>query len=185
MVVASLALIAVAVTAAPAFGSGLKWNSTGIFGTVSGTLTLKKNGAEAVSCALSGYIATENEEGYAEIEGWDGFHPWVETKCANGKYFGWDIIGPVSQKVISGKVTYYLNFQTCCEGVGPAPWSGRTWVSLAPEQVFTNGSGATPSSMSFNETVIGETWTYKEKITATGKLNFKQEGGGLLTVGPA
>lgn len=180
-VLASLALAAMAVTAAPALAEGLKWNATGLAG-VKGTLTLKKNGTSAVNCELSGQANAWNEEAQAMIEGFNNVWPYVNTKCANGEWFSWDIEGPMQEGEAEGEVVYNVGFfQPCC-GEGSAPWTGRTWAGYS-EPIFTNGSGSTPSSIDFNETVIGIT-NYNETITATGKLNVTRSGG-LLTVGPA
>lgn len=183
-VIASLALIATAVMAAPSFASGLKWNAEGT-ATVKGTLTLKKNGSSPVSCALSGSALTWNEAGQALIGGYSGLNPWISNECTKGLYFSWDIGGEEGSPVTLGKSGGYLvEFTGCCGGTGggSAPWTGRHWIGAAGVP-FTNGSGTTASHMDFSETVIGTT-DFGETLTATGKLNVTRTGG-LLTVGPA
>ena len=101
MLVASMALIAAAVMAAPALASGVKWSATGqsVMG-IKGTLTLKKNGGSAVTCALTATGEPKNLEtgghwaaGYALGIGNNvNTFNWM-TKCSNGGTFEYNAWG--------------------------------------------------------------------------------------------
>lgn len=173
MLVAALAVVAGAVTASPAFATGVKWSSTGEF-AVKGTLTLKKNAASAVTCNLSAFGLNSNVENQARLTTL-GF-PWAETKCSNGEWFYWMVNGSVEP---AGSAFSLEFFESGALGAS-APWSERTWAG-AVSVPFTNGSGATASHVDFSETQIGLT-NKGEKVTATGSLKITTRAGGLLTV---
>lgn len=174
--VTALALAAVAVMASPA-SAEVKWSHSSA--TFAGTLTLKRGGANATNCTFAGRNATIVENYYfaipLESEGWTNIPCGATGKMAMAPagYPYW-----VEE---AGKTTgYYLGvgdwgFQSW--GVArPSAWPGINWYpsanELFAEEVlvpWTNGVGATPTKVTFNNTRVGET-TSGEAVTATGTL---------------
>jgi hypothetical protein len=178
MLVASLAVIASALLASPAWAV-TKWSSTGSPGsaTMKGTLTLKKGGGSAVSCSVSVTSGTENR---AEGAFFASFLGSYTTKCANGLNWVWNAEGYAGAKVGEGFPMRYFTGPSW--GEAEAPWTGTTWVgSNEGAPPFVNGSGGTQSYINFNETKLGLT-NGLQWITATGKLTVEKNGGGLLTI---
>lgn|GEM_PF-4148228 len=169
--VATLAVIAAAVMAAPAFASGIKWNFTGSV-ALKGTVTLKRNGGNAVSCTVSTSMNTSNEAGGAHFG--TPNNP-IATKCANGEFWRWNIDGEVEW---TGEEFLLWSIHADVPGL-PAPWKGLSWAG-GGAPTFTNGSGTTASHLDFSETEIGIT-NWSEPITVTGKLEATRLGG-LLTL---
>jgi hypothetical protein len=165
MVVASLALIAGAVMAAPAFASGVKWNATGRMMIMKGTLTLKSNGGSAITCSIvggQGETSNVEEAGY-----WSAPYnmPLTSTKCSNGGTWQWSAGGEAYGEGGVFSLSEWGNGYFVSLG---SPWGG-TWYGTGIEPVFTNGSGATYSHLDFSETAIGKT-SLGQTITATGKV---------------
>jgi hypothetical protein len=179
-VVASLALIAAAVTAAPA--SAMHWSSTG-FTKLNGTLTLKRAGGSPVNCTVSATSdVAEPEAGWLTM---GEFYLSHTTTCANGLTWEWKDWGEVVGALSSGTAP------VCCysapsEGFSSAvPWAGKEYFAYwAPTpETFVNGSGTSHSYIEFGNDTIGQT-LQGELVTATGKLEIKRSTGALLTILP-
>jgi hypothetical protein len=167
-----LSLLAVALMAAPAFATGTTpiWQNPGK-STWTGTLTLKKNGGSAVNCTIKHSGDSSNGEGPAEF---DILINWLfgSASCSNGKTFSWVPWGEARYNTITH--AFSLQLENISEGfVEESPWGGQ-WgmypIAGESTMAYTNGSGATPSKVTFNETRLGITEA-KEVVRATGTLS--------------
>ena len=170
---ASLAVVLAAVTAAPAFAEGTAWSNTGALG-IKGTLTLKRDGASAVTCTISGapFIAENygNEATYY-VNLW----PNTPTKCSNGENWQYASAGSVQ-----GSSPFSLDGFAAGLGGQAAPWK-ETYSGTGSAVPFVNGSGSVMSHIDFKETWIGILSSGK-KLTATGSLEIYRPGNLLVTV---
>ncbi|MDX6635467.1 MAG: hypothetical protein QOF06_1670 [Solirubrobacterales bacterium] len=176
MLVASMALIAGALMAAPAFASGVKWSATGtgVMG-MKGTLTLKKNGGSAITCTLNATGEPKNVESGGSWSAKYLLGPgnnvnnfnWM-TKCSNGGTFEYNAWGEGFE---GGPGEFRINGFPEFWSPASSPWGGTYIPDGELEYQFVNGSGSSYSYVSFNETLIGYTDS-AALITATGKLEI-------------
>jgi hypothetical protein len=176
--VTALALAAVAVTASVA-SAEVKWSHGSA--TFAGTLTLKRAGGNATTCTFTSRTASISGNYYfaipLESEGWTSIPCGATGKMAMAP------AGSAYWVEEAGKTTgYYLGFGDWgfqSWGVArPSAWPGINWYPSANELVaeeplvpWTNGVGATPTKITFNNTRIGETTAFPpQAVTATGTL---------------
>jgi hypothetical protein len=169
------ALLAVNVSAA----SATTWNPTptGGYVTAPSGFTLYKNGGSATTCTIPG-------------KGWNGFFFGSGVSfapvpsgadCAGSTKFGWQL--EASASLVEGG--YRLNpFLTGGSKEYVSPWGTYQQCyfcgSPAPIGTWQNGSGATPSTWTFNKQAIGKVGG--QVITISGTFNVTTLEGGLLTL---
>lgn len=179
VMLAALALTAV-VGVAPAAAEEVSatWSGSTIRATTSG-VTVKKNGADAKSCTLLGgatagsilsgaaYLANASAETRFECSG--GTNLWVATLPIYPKY-----------DTTTGK--YLLKLSVSHTGL--SPWGGGIVQTGAVfKGTWVNGSGSTPSTVTYEEATLGYQSSTGEPITLSGTFNVTtNSGGGLLTL---
>ncbi len=164
--IAAGALMALTASVASASPVPARWVNPGT-AKMSGSLTLKLNGANPKVCSLVG------EEGSAVNYGSEGFlsigaSGYVIFGCGTGNL--WFATGALASYDSKNILTFF-------EHSGWASPYG-VWNQSTTALPYTNGSGATASKATFSETVIGKTGS--GTITATGSLSFTVAGSALL-----
>lgn len=178
--------VLVAVAASPAMASevGTKFNAGTIKLTGSG-LTLKKNGAEAKTCEIkSPSVGTTSEsEGYATAYN-DSIFLQTNFVCTGGTTFSLPTVALLGRYETTTGL-YSLRFEASGTGdVSKSPWgsyySGYYGMIVGG---WTNGSGATASTINFNEYNVGVLASdVSKKLTLTGAIAATTKTGGLLTL---
>lgn len=179
LLVASLAamsaLVAVGVSSAAAevvpanfSGSTIKLTTTGV--------TIKKSGAEAKTCTFSpsapvGLIT----EGFAQpmnntSTGTSNFSCTGSTKLESILWF------EATYDTVTGQYKLY-----CVGDFAERQSPYGLWAESAFNGSWNNGSGTTQSTVTYNETQIGQTST-RAPITMTGTFTVTTSTGGLLTL---
>ena len=191
MVAAAAAIAALGATAAsPASAGWVKAKFSGgpsVKATTTG-VTLKRDGIEPKTCTLFsgatiGSISGSEVLGLANatVPGWG--EPITRFECGgSNKLDLYTSIVQAEYETVSGQYRLYF-WPWPFEESLQAPWSnkyrGAFWYAT-----FTNGSGATPSSFTASEAVIGKEPTSGKKITMSGTFNLTDNKGGLVTVTP-
>jgi hypothetical protein len=178
-----------AISATPAMAA-VHWSDTTKGMRVSGTLTVAKEGiATTKTCTISSVSSEEStlypNSFYVHYKGSWTREIWLP--CSGGGTLGFLFEGGAEAAPGGG---YQLRFAgECCFS---SPWSGEAQFWQGGEFVsgeanfvgkFTNGSGTTPSKVTFSKTQIGVDLT-PARIWATGSLNVTNASGGLLTLLP-
>jgi hypothetical protein len=171
----ALAVFALTITASAA-SAEVKWSHTS--GTWGGTLTFKRNGTNATTCDFTGLPTN-----MAQSEGKARYYGYWEQSCAGGVVQSFAPSGTASWSEASKG--YILGVKDLFIENNPigrsSAWSGLLWLPSVntkgefyePTVPFTNGSGATPTKLTFNNTALGVMTNYTEVVTATGTLTFK------------
>ncbi len=178
---ASIAALAalVAVAAAPATaaevnatfsGSSMKLTTAGV--------TIKKNGADPKTCTLlggstSGATAGNGVWVFNDIYGSTLFN------CTGGTKFGVWTEFKATYDTVTGQ--YTLRSANVSPQGNPSPW-GNYVGGNSLKGTWVNGSGGTPSTLTFNETTIGTITSSGHVITLSGTFNATTSSGGLLTL---
>lgn len=172
----ALAILAMAASASAAFAT-VHFSNTEM--TWSGTLTLKKNGGSAVNCTIK-------HPGWTAGPKSGEFVVFVEAPsavCSNGKSFTWEPEGAAKDKEEGGTHHFSLEFHDGFAGWHAGPWGNWSGEAVWATVPWTNGSGSTASTITFENTKIGETQTH-ESVTATGTVKVAAPGGKLITLIP-
>jgi len=172
--VASLALVALALTASLA-SAKVVWSAPEAYWK--GSLTLKRGGANATTCTFgSGVAGTVTSEAHFEAvpNGWGWEVPCGSKPTTN---MVWE---PVGEAESDGKGGFRLNWYDPHLTAVQSAWSGIGWSPGGANVPFVNAVGATPSHITFSETVIGiASGGY---VTATGTLNVVDWSGKSVTL---
>jgi len=143
------------------------------------SLTVKKNGAEAKTCklleAVSGTAATSS----GSIAVYNNTNTFMtELWCSNEKAFGLDF-DPAIGKYNTVTGAYSLNLPWKPNAIHNSPFGVYTQAEHVAAG-WTNGTETTPSTINFNETVLGT--VFGGTLTVTGTITATTSTGGLLAM---
>lgn len=174
-VAAVMALGALAASASasvvPAYFSGSSFKVTAPSG-----ITLKRSGTEPKVCTPTWTIT-----GSAQLNGFTfGNVQGGETKftCPSGTSFTIGFVGEARYDTVTGQYSLYVNYDPGYSLV--SPW-GSYYENSAFSGAWVNGSGSTPSTLTYTNAVVGHT-TAGAPISIEGTLNVTTSTGGLLTL---
>jgi hypothetical protein len=171
--VAAMAMSAVSVSSASASLVLGKFSSTTWNVTTSG-VTIKR-GTEAKSCGLKNPISA-----FGGSSSFLASNDWAGTRftCTDLSSLVMSYRGQPFYDTVSSQ--YFLRIPGSNESA-QSPWGPNTYFQSQSDWTWVNGSGATPTTLTLNELVVG-TATNGEKITITGTLTVKNSSGGLITL---
>lgn len=184
LVASALALVALAaVLASPAMASEVKakFSASTIKLTTAG-ITLKKNGGEATTCTLRGGSAAGpiGEENSLFIAGNDTWGTLGEFNCTGGKAMSMTLTGRARYDTVASR--YFIRFLQTPSCLCISPWGGYSQKTEASTGfTWTNGSGSTQSTISFNEELLG-TLNSGGTLTISGSFTATTSGNSLLTL---
>lgn len=167
-----------AVAATPALAEEVAAKASAANITLSATnITVKKNGAEAKNCELAG-VNGKIEGSIAWIKPPTFSNETVLT-CAGGTKFG---LGFYPSVLFYDTVAGQYKMRTNPGGTPlQSPWGNYTASPSYPVGVWTNGSGATHSTIKFSETIVGKLSSGAD-ISFSGTFTAKTNTGGLITL---
>lgn len=171
--VAAMALGAVSASSASASIVSAKFSSSSW--KLTGTLTVKRNGTEEKSCKLVKAIEGFGESSFIASNEWTGASIFT---CTDLSELVMRYVGEAKYDNVAGQ--YFLRISSYNEALR-SPWGPNTYFQSQSDWPWTNGSGATNSTMTLNELVIGTT-TGGQKITVSGTITAKTAAGGLVTL---
>jgi hypothetical protein len=177
LLLGALAVVALSAFASPAMAEfkTAKWDTTYTKTSTPSSLTVEKKGV-AKTCTLSGTWTTPI---------WYESVYWPETtgtgrthfNCSGGTELEMFFFAEAQRDSVTGATRLELGES----GYGEAsPWG--TYGTLPFTVPYTNGSGATLSTITFNKTIIGKIGS-TETITLTGALkvaNLKNEAAKII-----
>ncbi len=183
--VAALAALA-AVTASPASAGwvGAKFSGESALKLTTTGMTAKRNGAEAKSCSIAGGSATGQTVGGGGAAEFGSSNWWggrvIFFQCGGSailEHYGTAVLP--EYETVSGK--YRLFF--LADEFEPVwnPWGTHYWPGYYSVP-FNNGSGETPSTFSFADTVVGVEASTGKKISLSGTYTITGAKGGLVTL---
>lgn len=179
LAVAVCALLAVGASSAMAEQVATKFSANTIKLTGTG-LTVKKNGAEPKTCDIKTPATGTANEASGTASAKNNFWLQTELSCTTGKF-------SITTYSMIGRYETTTGAYTLLLGGGETSFS--PWGDYYPGYygqivgTWTNGSGLTPSTISFNEfTVGGLTSNPATKISLTGTIKATTSTGGLLTL---
>jgi hypothetical protein len=179
LAIAGAALVVLmAIVASPALASEVnaKFSASTLKLTSSG-LTLKRNGTEAKSCNFKSTPTGETAEGNTAAWVFNEATGLTWVKCAEGKYLTMGLF--VHAHFDTSTSRYFLTLVE--QGGLTSPWG--EWFQSPQGKAngtWVNGSALTPSTLVFEESVIGN--TTGGNITLTGTINVTTSSGGLITL---
>ncbi len=188
LAVASCLLLLVAASSAMASEVPAKFSSNTAIKVTGTGLTVKKNGGEAKTCELTsatGSVANSTDGTNQGVLTAQNEEPFYRTKlsCTGGTSLQLILaLGSAKYETTTG--AYSLRFSPFAGNSVSSPYGTYYWAfGAANVQVgWTNGSGATASTLNFSETNIGTHIDEKSKITLTGSLKVTTSVGGLVTL---
>lgn len=149
---------------------------------LSGNVTLKKNGAEATGCELK--EAKGSTSGGAAFI-YNNFLFETEFTCPGKPKFTMKLAPTAAYyNSVTGAYSFKIETPAGESNEGKSPW-GNYYYSFygSPVGAWTNGSGATQSTITFNEANFGALTSFGlAKITVSGTLTATTSTGGLLTL---
>lgn len=164
-----------AVSANAALATTWNPNPTGGYITAPSGFTVTKAG-DVKTCTIAG-------------KGWNGFFfgegvtvGLVSASCTGGTTFQWNLSG--KGQLVEGQ--YQLKLNNSLEPkTYTSPWGEYSQcysVCFLPAPIgnWTNGSGATPSKVTFTNQAVGK--YFGTPITLSGTFNVTTLEGGLLTI---
>jgi hypothetical protein len=177
-IVAAIALTALLAASASAAIVPAKFSNPGLKLSGSGLITLKKNGLEPKTCELKLPV-----EAYAEGNQFLGGNAGLgETKfsCTSGSTtLAISTHGEVHYDTVTGAYSVHV-----FDHGGTTQLSPYGWYTQAASEKFrgkwTNGSGATASTVAFTEAPIG--YIGGKLITLSGTLKATTSTGALITL---
>lgn len=173
-----------AVTAAPAMAELVPAKASAANISLTATsITVKKNGAEAKNCELEknwGYGGIELGS-LARIQSFTGNYQ-TYLSCAGGTKFSLNLyLSMLLYDTATGQ--YKLRAEYGWAGSFDSPWGSYVpSPAYVPVGVWTNGSGATNSTVAFPETTVGINEPGGNKISFSGTFTAKTVAGGLITL---
>jgi hypothetical protein len=180
LAVAASLLLAVGASSAMAEVVSAKFSSTGSTKVPTANLTVKKNGIEPKTCNLP-VAATGGGTSGSELYAWNNeVTALMEFSCGGSLSFSLALrpaTGAYDTVAAAYKMWIYPN-PGCCATL-KSPWGA--YAGGSPFLTgWTNGSGATQSTLTFNENVVGTIGS--AKITISGSITVTTGTGGLLTL---
>ena len=145
-------------------------------------ITVKKNGGEAKNCELAEKTATGKIEGGALALIKSGPNFQTNLTCAGGTKFTMSFyLSMLVYDTVTGQ--YLLRAEYGVGGPFESPWGQYDpSPSYVPVGVWTNGSGATNSTINFGESTVGIHEPGGAKISFSGAFTAKTGTGGLITL---
>lgn len=174
--------VVVAIAASPAMAEivSTKFNANSV--KLSGTVTVKKNGAEAKTCELKSATGKVTESPGSLQVYTNSTDLQTYFSCTGGTAFSLGFYSALGRyNTTTG--AYSLNLVK----VGSAyqsPWGQYYPGYYTGGEIiagWTNGSETTPSTIDFNELNVGALVSGFAKITVNGSLTATTSTGGLLT----
>jgi hypothetical protein len=188
LAVASCLLLSVGASSAFAAEVPAKFSSeTAIKATGTG-LTVKKNGGEAKTCEIvkttTGSVAnsTGGSQGVITLQN-DGVFYRTNLSCSGGTTLQLILaVGSAKYETTTG--AYFIRFAPFAGSSVSSPYGSYSWAAGSSDVKigWTNGSGATASTLTFSETVLGIHTDGKSKISLTGSIKVTTSAGGLVTL---
>ena len=183
LLVSSLAALALMVAVAPASAENLKatFSGSSMKLTTSG-ITVEKAGTEAKTCTLntgstSGSISSNAPYVHNEVVG--GVLQVTGFTCTGStKLQVWTLYAQPYFDTTTSK--YILPLEVSTESV-TSPW-GKYLENGKALGVWVNGSGLTPSTLTYSKTQIGLLSATGQPITISGTFNATTSTGGALTL---
>jgi hypothetical protein len=173
---ATLAISALLASAASATIVAAKFSGPAFTKLTTSGLTLKLNGAEPKTCtasALEGYVERNFYEVSNEVGGETRFgcpFPSELTMAWAGEAFYDTVANRYFLRIKSYNVSLMSPYGAYMQEPGT---TGGTWV---------NGSGSTPSTLTFSNETLGRTLSGSKKITEEGTFTITTSTGGLVTL---
>src|SRR5215218_3187686 len=177
---AALAVIAVSglvASSASATVVNAKFSSPALKLTTTG-ITIKKNGTEAKICTPKATIeATAEGSGYFATNQWDGTTGYW---CPSGTELESVFYGEAKFDNVANR--YYLTLTSNTTHSLMSPY-GSWWQETRglSSSTWTNGSGTTPSTLTFANQTLGYTLS-NARISIDGTFTVKSSTGGLVTL---
>lgn len=163
--VAALALAVVASTAA-AEVKNAKWSHNEL--SVTGSVTFTKGGGTPSTCTFNALGGAQKGGSEFIIYNDQFIHG---ASCTYTSWFSWELRGNAKYDTVTK--TYFLDAE---DGMGSSysvsPWgSSDLWYTggTKVKPPYANGSGATPSTITFNEVTVGKMKT-GQTVVANGQL---------------
>jgi hypothetical protein len=165
----------------------MKWSASSI--------SLKKNGGSATTCNWgnitgSGLYGAKNGPSFPHYKGGVSNNlyagNYTQVSCPGTSSFS--LCSCIGYAKSTGEGVYSLRLYQQWFSVSSFGSPYGTWTQLglgeseASRGTFTNGSGETPSTLTFNEVEIGKTFPLEEPITLSATFNVTTATGGLLTL---
>lgn len=147
---------------------------TGIGTSVSGTLAVT-DGVESTNCTFFNQVVYASNSASNQGSLNAGSVTTV-ANCTSGKQLSLAFVAPATNEGGSFKVTNAVSGQT---GKNPLATGGASYVSGLYSVPFVNGSGATPSKLTFSSTLLGSK-IGGGTLSATGSLTIRKGDGSLL-----
>jgi hypothetical protein len=182
LIISALGITALmALGASPAFATvSAHWNVSPTSAHWKGAVTLEAEGGSSVTCSnVDMRVETFNKsnQGYAKLTALGG-EP-LTIACPNSTIFE---LCSEGDALFTG-TQYHLNISSLVSGFflesplgGYAPSPVEHWIG-----VVTNGSGSTPSKITFSKEEIGKLEN-GSRLFISGTLNLTTATGGLLTL---
>jgi hypothetical protein len=153
--------------------------STSLFKLSTAGVTIKKNGAEAKSCTLSPAVEMWGEAGGAGFVGSNESQWKVRFNCTDGTYLRMSFNGEAKWDSVTE--AYFLRVADYTSGSLQSPWGLYSQFTAGTDDwAWVNGSGATSSTITLNERLVGNVGG--QQITISGTLTAKTSSGGLVTL---
>lgn len=186
-IIAALAFAGIASASASAAkwvqgNTTMKWKAS--------TITLKKSGGSPVTCTWGSVngkgplygaqnVGSPPTSAMGAVANFNSFY--TSISCENKTTFVLCSCIKSTGKGTGGVYSAYLTNWWPGAGLYASPYGSYSQEGTAVG-TFTNGSGGTPSTLSFNEKTIGRTYPGFEPITMTATFEVSDEAGGLLTL---
>jgi hypothetical protein len=175
LVAVAAAILALGASSAMA---AVHWSDTAHGVKVAGSLTATKGGVNKTCTPIASSQKSEFLGSIAYIH--SGISAYLRFDCGSSTHLDvWFTVSPTS--TTSVQVGEYTGVPQ------DSPWGSykQAWVTGQPMTAdFANGSGATPSKMTFSKDELGFMVDESGAITLTGSLNVTTSTGGLLTLLP-
>jgi len=177
------AMTALLASSASASLVAAKFSSASFRFVGSGTITLKRNGIEAKTCELKTPLIGGNFGPTSSFQVGNGTFGEAKFTCPTGgtpvylEMFYW---GEAQYDNVTG--AYSLRVDNYSEHTLGSPYGQYSQITTGQDRgSWTNGSGTTASTVTFNEALIGHD-TAGKSITFTGTMKVTTSTGGLVTL---
>jgi hypothetical protein len=152
-----------------------KFSGTSLKVTTAG-VTIKKNGAEAKTCTLSGGAASGSVSGNS-VWLFNNFGNTV-FNCSGGTQLSVLLTVEAVYDTVTGQYTLR---QSSGANQNSSPWGTYTTLSQLNGS-WTNGSGTTNSTVTYNEAKVGQLNSGGGTITLSGTFTATTSSGTLITL---
>jgi hypothetical protein len=173
-----------AVLASPAMASIVngKFSASTVKLTTTG-VTLKLNGGDPRTCTLvTGATSGSTSVGSSDVLLKNTFTGGTEFNCSGSSIFQMVLSAHARYDTVSGR--YFLLLDNWPTGTKTSPWGQYTQEApgeTMPDPTWVNGSGATKSTLKFENEPLGFTES-GGSITMTGTFSATTSTGALLTL---